>query len=288
MIRLSPSILEREGLVFVISGPTASGKSSLAEYIAREHNGLVINADSLQLIHALPILTAQPSLEIQKEIPHALYGIYPSGTRVSAGLWLEEVVRVIKQAHTQKTLPIVVGGTGLYLKALLEGLSPMPPVSAPTKKRVEDLFEREGKEGICAVLSQIDPEILEKYIDPQRLKRALEVVWETGKSIRFYQNLPPQAPQFCFHKILIDPDRQTLKSRIKERIHKMLDMGVIEEVQNFEGETYAIGYNELKSHLKGEISLDIAIGLMEVKTSQYAKRQSTWFRNQMSYDEVFK
>ena len=275
-------------LVYVVAGATATGKSSLAQRIAQENNGVIINADSLQLIAALPILTAQPSLTIQKKIPHELYSVYVPGTVVSAGVWLEKVLEIIERTHLRGQLPIVVGGTGFYLKSLLEGLSPIPKISQEVRKRVDDLFEKEGKEGIIEVLKTQDPQILDKYVDPQRLKRSLEVLWGTGKSICFYQNMKPEAPNLDFHKILVDIDRGPLRIRIRQRIQNMLDLGVIEEVKNFHFETYALGYHELKNYLLGEISLNVALDLIEMKTCQYAKRQTTWFRNQMHYDEVVK
>ncbi len=288
MLPLFTSSSDVGKLVYVIAGSTASGKSSLAEKIAGKKNGVIINADSLQLISALPILTAQPSSAIQKNLPHEMYGIYAPGTVVSAGMWLEKVLEVIEQTHFMGKLPIVVGGTGFYLKSLLEGLSPIPKISQEVKGKVQSIFEKSGKEGIVEVLKQQDPEILNKYVDPQRLKRALEVILGTGKSISFYQKIKPEVPDFTFYKILVDMDRAPLRINIKYRMQTMLDLGVLEEVRDFNGETHALGYHELKTHLTGEISLKSALDLMEMKTCQYAKRQTTWFRNQMVYDEVIK
>lgn len=273
-------------LVCVISGPTASGKSSLAVEIAEKSDGIIINADSLQLTSALPILTAHPSLESKRKIPHRLYGIYQPGTLFSAGMWLKEVLRVIEETLAQKKLPIVVGGTGLYIKALLEGLSPMPEVSLAIRQQVNELFEVEGREGLRA---KLDAEVCAKYQDPQRLKRALEVFLSTGNSILDYQKIKPTPPKFNFYKIGIDVDRDVLKNRIQQRLKKMLDLGVLDEVKDYmetyDFQTPAIGYTELKSYLLREMTLEKALEWTEIKTCQYAKRQSTWFRNQMTYNQ---
>lgn len=289
---LIQSSLYEGNFVCVVCGPTASGKSALAQKIALENNGVIINADSLQMVNALPILTAQPLAQDIKTVPHELYGIFDPSVRVTAQMWCLEALEKIRSCLAAKKLPVVVGGTGLYLRSLIQGLSPIPEIPDQIRCDINALFEEKGKVGIIELLKEKDPDFLKKHDDPQRLKRALEVVLGTGKSILFYQSIPPKAPDLKFHKIVIDIDRQFLRKRIHARILEMLDMGVVEEVRDYvrkcDIKTCAIGYTEIKDHILGKLSLDEVVDLMTIKTFQYAKRQSTWFKNQMDYDQIYK
>ncbi len=288
---LIQSNLHEGNLVYIICGSTASGKSALAQKVALQHNGVIINADSLQIVNVLPILTAQPLIQDMQKVPHELYGIFDPSVHITAQMWRLQALEKINNCFREKKLPVVVGGTGLYLRSLIQGLSPIPEIPDYIKQDIDFLFETSGKQVLILELEKKDPEFLKKHDDPQRLKRALAVVRATGKSILFYQSIPPKGPEFKFHTIMMDIDRQLLRKRIHARIMEMINLGVIDEVReyikNYDFETFAIGFSQIKSYLLGSLSLIEMIDLMSIKTSQYAKRQSTWFRNQMKYDFIY-
>lgn len=269
--------------VFVIAGSTASGKSALAKKIALENHGVILNGDSLQVYRGLEILTDQPSLSDQKEILHRLYGFLDPRENCTVGIWLQLVLSEIEKALRLKQTPVVVGGTGLYLKALIEGLTFCPPIDPSLRKNLES-----KKENLYADLQEKDP-VLAGRIKPkdhQRILRALEVFYGTGKPLSFWQSQKPTPPPYNFEKILLMPSKDEVEKRIQIRVDEMFQKGVIQEATQVlalspsSSAMKTIGLRELKGFLEGEYTLEQAKELMVLHTKQYAKRQRTWFRHQ--------
>lgn len=281
-----------------MAGPTASGKSALAIEKAQKMNGVVINADALQIYNALPILTAQPTAEEQTLTPHKLYGCRPPGTACSATDWVREAVSAITETLQAGQMPIVVGGTGLYLKALMQGLSDIPDISADIRPRLIEQQRMMGNPAFHQAFSAVDPVMAARLHpnDTQRLIRAWEV-WEgTGKSLAVWQSHPPAPPQpgWRFAITILEPKRDALYARCNQRFIRMMAEGALEEVKGYMemikqrqapaqgGATQALGFIPLCAHLRGEISLDQAIERAQADTRHYAKRQVTWLRHQIA------
>jgi len=284
-------------IIHIVAGPTASGKSATAMELARKHNGIIINCDSQQIYNGLPILSAQPSNEDKAEIPHRLYAELHPNDVCSAGNWREMVEPVIEGVIKTGHTPIICGGTGLYIKALMEGLSPMPDIPENVRTRVVEHYEDVGAEKFFEELQTRDPEMAARFHvnHKARIIRAMEVLEATGKSLAEWQKLdraaPPRHWTFEVHKIL--PEREALYARCNERFEWMVENGALEEVEKFDtrlqsGEikdgvplSKALGFRELRSYLRGEMSKDEAIERAQTITRRYAKRQVTWFRNQI-------
>lgn len=277
----------------LITGPTASGKSALALRLARETNGVVINADSMQVYDTLRILTARPSEDEMQDAPHLLYGHVPAVRAYSTGEWLRDVQEVLAALRGEGRLPVFVGGTGLYFKALTGGLSDMPEISQDIRCQVRLRLKEEGPEILHAELSKRDAPVaagLEPR-DGQRIVRALEVLEETGRSILEFQGR--QGPMVIdparSRKIVVLPDRKVLHERIDRRFETMLESGAIDEVKALMAQDpapdvpvmKAIGVREIAVMLDGRMTRDAVIERGSALTRQYAKRQMTWFRNQM-------
>lgn len=270
--------------------------------LARAHNGVIINADALQIYDALPILTAQPSLDDRAQIPHALYGTLSPDQPSNAISWVSLAVTAIQTAWAHAQTPIVVGGTGLYLRALADGLSPLPQVDETSRANARALHDNLGNPGFHAELNKIDPVMAARLNpnDTQRLIRAFEVMTATGRSLAEWQESPPipPLPTATFHKILIDAPRDVLRDRAFTRLQQMMATGVMNEVAEFAaciergelsptcGPTQALGYFALADAVAGRIRPDDALGIAHTQTAQYIKRQQTWFRHQMAFDEV--
>lgn len=269
--------------VLIVAGPTASGKSSLALKLAHERNGVVLNGDSLQVYNGLEILTAQPSSDCGG-IPHRLYGFLDLSSSCSVGMWLSLIIPEIQKVHTEGKLPIVVGGSGLYLKALMEGLPDLPPSFPEVRKKLVSQSQQE----LYQQLEKVDTELASriKANDNQRTIRGLEVYYGSGKKLSEWQALPPTPHPFIFEKILLMPPKEDLEAHMKERLDEMLERGVLDEVkaalvQNPSVNAMkAIGLREFGAYLSGECSLEEAKELTLIHTRQYAKRQRTWFRHQ--------
>jgi tRNA dimethylallyltransferase len=272
--------------VVLIAGPTASGKSSLALEIASTRNGVIINADSMQVYGALRLLTARPSPKDEAVVPHRLYG-HVGPESYSVARWLSEANAQIKAAHDGGQLPILCGGTGLYFKTLEEGLAELPPIPDEIRKHWRsfqgDLHaELEVRDGEGAKL--LNPS------DNQRLIRALEVLQATGKPLRQWQADAESASTlqgFAVERHYVNHPRVELYERAERRFDQMMGQGALDEVQNLGALppehplTKAIGLRELQAHLRGEISLAGAVTLAKTATRHYIKRQSTWWRGQM-------
>lgn len=285
-----------ENPVIVIGGPTASGKSALALAIAREFRGTIINADSMQLYDALPILTAQPSQADRAAAPHRLYGVLPPEQVGSAQLWRGMALEEIDQTFEASRLPIVVGGTGLYLRTLMQGLSPMPDIPNEVRERVRRLWEEEGQAAVRQRLERLDPLAAArlKPNDKQRQLRALEVVEATGRPLSDWQNEIAQgAPHgMRFITLVLRPEREGLRDAIAGRFAAMVGAGALAEAGNLLGRHLpedrpvmrAVGLPQLARHIAGKITLDQSISEAVTATRQYAKRQDTWFRHQFIAD----
>ncbi|HEX2448404.1 MAG TPA: tRNA (adenosine(37)-N6)-dimethylallyltransferase MiaA [Methyloceanibacter sp.] len=277
----------------LIAGPTASGKSAAALELAIRLRGTVINADSMQVYRELAILTARPTPAEMQRVPHRLYGTVSAREAYSVGHWLEDAARAIAQAQDEGRVPILVGGTGLYFKALTEGLAPTPDIPPDIRKAWREQADRLGGEGLYAELQVRDPVMAARLrpSDPQRIVRALEVIDATGVSLAEWQDgnaAPVLAPSGVL-KLVIAPEREPLYAAIDARFDSMIERGAIEEVRVLVAfhldpglpAMRAHGVRELAAYLAGETSLDAAIEKAKTESRRYAKRQMTWARRFM-------
>lgn len=277
----------------LITGPTASGKSALAVEFAKQHNGVVVNADSMQVYDTLCVLTARPSDEDMQGVPHYLYGHVPANLAYSTGAWLRDVTELLPRLHADGRKPIFVGGTGLYFKALTGGLSDMPAIPEEVRNRLRSRLQEEGRDELYRQLRERDPLVAESLRpqDGQRIVRALEVLEATGRSIADFQAQtgPVIVDPSTSRKIVVAPDRAILHQRINGRFEKMLEQGAEDEVKTLLSLSLppdmpvmkAIGVSQIAAMLRGELSRDEVLERGAAATRQYAKRQMTWFRNQM-------
>ena len=282
----------------LIAGPTASGKSQLALALAQEleplGGGTIINSDSMQVYRDLRILTARPSQEDERRVPHRLYGILAGGQRCSAGRWCERATEAIVEAQAAGSVPIVVGGTGLYFQALVEGLAPVPDIPAAVRDRGAELLGQLGNNRFHKELAAKDPAMAFRLrtSDRQRMLRAWEVIEATGMSLADWQSHQTgnQAVPGRFAKIILSPRRDSLYQRCDHRFEQMIAQGALDEVRALLSMAIpvshpimkAVGVREIARHLGGEVTLDMAIASGQQATRRYAKRQMTWFRNRMS------
>lgn len=285
--------LDRKQDAILITGPTASGKSALAVRLAREHGGVVVNADSMQVYDTLNILTARPQPEDMGGIDHRLYGHVPAGAAYSTGDWQREATGLVAELRARGKLPVFVGGTGLYFRALTGGLADMPVIPDDVRERVRGRLAAEGAEALHRDLTERDPQTAARLKpgDGQRILRALEVLEATGRSISTFQAAAGPAvidPERA-EKIVVLPDRAVLAGRINRRFAAMLRSGAVEEVKALLAlglspampVMKAIGVPQIAAMLAGEMSEAEVIERGAAATRQYAKRQMTWFRNQL-------
>ncbi|WP_425406466.1 tRNA (adenosine(37)-N6)-dimethylallyltransferase MiaA [Hwanghaeella sp.] len=282
--------------VLVIAGPTASGKSALALRVAQECDGTVINADSMQIYADLRIITARPMEADERAAPHRLYGVLDATEVCSAARWRDMALAEIDTAHAAGRLPILCGGTGLYLKALMQGLAPMPDIPESVRSEIRARCDREGPEAMHALLAERDPEMAARLnaTDSQRICRALEVVVATGRSLADWQREMPEGPpaHLRFHTIALLPPRDELYAGIDRRFDKMIEMGALDEVRRLDERHLdpklpamkALGVPELRAHLHGDLALSDAVTAAATKSRRYAKRQNTWLRGQIIID----
>ncbi|HZA65980.1 MAG TPA: tRNA (adenosine(37)-N6)-dimethylallyltransferase MiaA [Geminicoccaceae bacterium] len=280
------------GLI-VIAGPTASGKSALAMRCAEANGGVIINADSMQLYRELRILSARPSPEDEARAPHRLYGILDAEDPASAGRWLELAGAAIGQARSQRRPAIVVGGTGLYLHALLHGLAPVPEIPAAVRNAARARGAALGAPALHAELAERDPAMAARLrpTDRQRLIRAYEVIVGTGRSLAGWLEAPPVRVELPkpWTGIALMPPRAALYDRIGRRLRAMIEQGGLAEVEALRRRRLApdlplmraVAVPELLAHLEGRIDLASAIERAIVQTRRYAKRQLTWLRHQL-------
>jgi tRNA dimethylallyltransferase len=271
--------------IVIISGATACGKSHLALEFSKKRDIAIINADSLQVYQGLPILSAQPSLEDQKKLPHFLYSHLKPEESFSVGSWLKLVKDIVEKVGLEDRLPVIVGGSGMYISKLVEGISEMPEVSEENRLEAQELYEKIGH-----------AEFQEKFgagkiIDKQRLLRAAEILIQTNKPISFWQANPKEKilPEAKFTHINLEPNRNKIYENCNLRFAKMLEEGALEEVEKLLElnpkttwqVTKTIGFEEISLFIKNKISYEKMLEIGAQKTRNYAKRQMTWFRNQL-------
>lgn len=277
----------------LIAGPTASGKSALALALAEALDGVIVNADSMQLYRELSIVTARPPAEDLARAPHRLYGVLPAADAFSTGDWLRLVERELKEIRASGKLPVFVGGTGLYFKALTEGFAELPDIDPQVRTRCRSLADEGGIDAVRQALQEKDPKAAADLKDLQRLTRALEVVLSTGRTLADWQREAHGEsllfPDGCL-RLVLAPPRAWLHERIARRAKLMLESGGLDEVRALLQldlpkslpAMRAIGVKEIAALLAGEIDGQEAERLLTVATRRYAKRQETWFRNQMA------
>ena len=283
--------------LIVIAGPTASGKSALALALAQEFGGVVINADAMQVYKVLRVLTARPEPAGEALVPHRLYGILPPSELCSAGRWQALAATECQAVWNLGRLPIIVGGTGLYLHALLHGLSPIPSIPDSIRQETRALFQTLGNESFYARLSERDPRMAARLhpANSQRLVRAWEVLEATGRSLADWQTEPAlKRLETDTFSLLLMPPRPSLYAACNGRFLTMIDRGGLQEVQILLDKQLdpalpvmkALGVPELARHLLEGYPLDAAIRDAQSATRHYAKRQMTWFRHQLTACQI--
>ncbi len=284
--------MDLKSKIILIYGPTGSGKSEFAVKLARKINGEIINADSMQVYKELKILSARPVQKDFKKIKHHLYGIQSVKKKFSTGDWLELANKKILYLKKKKKIPILVGGTGLYFKALTDGLVKIPNIPIRFRKKIRSLHKQIGSKNFFLRLLKLDPLVRHKIedTDTQRSIRAFEVKSFTKKSIYdWYKNTKSNYKQNDFYKIYIDFPRNELVDRINLRTKKMIQKGAVLEVKKFikikvrkdKTANKAIGIREVTQYLQNKIEIREVIEKISIKTRQYAKRQTTWARGNM-------
>ena len=279
--------------IILISGPTASGKSSFAIILAKKVNGEIINADSMQVYKQLKILSARPDQKKYQKIRHHLYGFHNVTKNFSTGDWLKLASKKIEELKKRKKTPILVGGTGLYFKALTDGLVKIPNIPTKIRNQIRALQLKIGQNNFFKKLLKIDPASKNKIspTDTHRSIRAYEVKAYTQKSIHeWYKNTKSNFKQSDFFKIYIDFPRADLIEKINVRSKEMVVNGAVKEVKKFlklkvrkdKSVNKAIGINEIRQYLNNKMELEEIIENISIKTRQYAKRQSTWARGNMN------
>ncbi len=282
----------------IICGPTASGKTEYAHKLALQNNGEIVNADSMQLYKQLPIITASPEQKLKDELPYHLYNFQDVDQELSATKYVEVASNTIREITSRNKIPIIVGGSGMYISMLVNGYSAIPNIDEAIRLKARSLRKEIGAELFFEELKKLDPAICQtlNVADSQRTLRAYEVIKQTKKSILEYQkqeNYKP-LPDFEFEIIFLLPERNFLYDTCNKRLKKLFTTGAIEEVttayKNF-GEIKttamkALGVHEIMEYIKGNISINEAIELASAKTRQYAKRQTTWFRNQIKASQI--
>jgi len=277
----------------LIAGPTASGKSALALRLAETLGGTIVNADSMQVYRDLRVITARPTPEQEARAPHRLYGHVDAAENYSVGRWCRDVAEVLKEIAADGRVPILVGGTGLYFKALTAGLAAVPPVAADIRAQVRGRLAEEGVVPLYAELTARDPDTAKRLMpnDRARITRALEVMLSTGRSLSDWHRdgLPPLIDSNRAAKVFITCERAELVRRIEARFAGMLAADALAEVKALAARKLdpllpamkAHGVPWLIRHLNGGLTLAEAAAGAVVDTRRYAKRQLTWFRNQM-------
>lgn len=279
----------RPRLALIVAGPTASGKSALASHLARRLDGIVINADSMQVYRELRILTARPTPAEEASVPHALYGVRPAICPGSAAWWRAAALDSMAEAAGAGRLPILCGGTGLYLSALTQGIADIPDPGPEARGEARALLAAEGPAALYTRLAAADPDTARtlRPSDPQRLARAWEVWRGTGRGLTEWHAEAPAPPDWQFRAILLDPPRPALRDAIAARFAEMLAQGALQEVAALRDQALdpalpamrAHGVVELLAHLNGDVSLAEAARRAVQATAQYTRRQATWFRH---------
>ena len=276
--------------VILLSGPTAVGKSAVALEVARECDAEIVNGDSLQVYRYLDIGTAKPDLEERSLVPHHLFDILDPDQPFNATDFQDRAATVIAEIRSRGRLPLVVGGTGLYLRALLFGLCQMPEIDVGIRAELEGRLALEGSEALHAELIRYDAPMAARLAprDRTRVLRALETVLATGKSLAYFQERHRfLKPRYRFLHLFLDLERKLLYQRINDRVEVMLAKGFVDEVKGLLEKGFgpelkplkSIGYRQIIDYLEGRLSFDQAVVDIKQATRRYAKRQLTWFRN---------
>ena len=289
--------MRQEKKVILLAGPTASGKSKLAIKLAQYFDGEIINADRMQIYKEISILTSKPNSQDIKAIKHHLYGFNSVKKKFSTGHWLKLVVKKIEEQWENERMPIVVGGTGLYFKALTDGLVKIPDIPNKTRTQIRKLHKKIGQKKFFTQLIKLDP-LAKRLVlpsDTQRSMRAYEVKKFTNKSLfEFTKETKSNFNNNVFKKLFINTPRELLHKKIEKRVEKMFKDGAVDEVKKFckmkvhqeLSSNKIIGIKEIKDYLQGKITLIKAKELIKQKTRQYAKRQFTWARGHMKSWEM--
>ena len=285
--------MDKKSKIILIAGPTASGKSNFAVQLAKKVNGEIINSDSMQIYKEIKILNARPNAANIKKINHHLYGFHSVKKNFSTGQWLKKTIRLIKEIKKKNKVPILVGGTGLYFKAITSGLTKIPLIPMKYRNKLRLEHKKIGQKKFFSKLVKLDP-IAKLRIndnDVQRTLRAYEVKKYTKKSLfKWHENTPKNFEEKDFLKIYVDCPRDDLIHRISKRVDNMIRAGAINEVKKLRNlkikkdnsSNKVIGINEISKFLDGHQNIDLTKEQICVKTRQYAKRQRTWARSQMS------
>ncbi len=289
-------MLEKEKIkkkVIIIAGPTASGKSLIALSLAEQMYGEIINADSIQIYKGLPILTSQPPKSFLKRVPHYLYGVINPFEKSTAKFWSDLAYNRINKSYKNSSIPIVVGGTGMYIETLMSGLSYIPKVSSQVREDTEKIIKKKGSNYLYEKLKISDPDLANRIspFDSQRVARGWNVWVSSGKKLTEWQSKPRQNfSDLKFLKVLVSPSRNSLRELCKRRFKNMMENDVIQEVSNnmhYEDSWpiyKTLGYREIRGYLSGRGTLEKATTDTIIATQKYAKRQLTWFRNKFQAD----
>ena len=289
--------MDLKSKIILIAGPTASGKSKFAIQLAKKINGEIINADSMQIYKEISILTSKPNEQDKKIIKHHLYGFNSVKKKFSTGHWLKMALKKIEEQWKNKKTPIIVGGTGLYFKALTDGLAKIPEIPNKKREKIRKLHNKIGQEKFFFKLIKLDP-LAKNFIfpsDAQRSIRAYEVKKFTNKSLfEFKKETKSNLKNTIFNKIFINIPRDLLHKKIKKRVEQMFDDGAVDEVKRFYkmkvdkelSSNKIIGIQEINDYLLGKMTLIKSKELIAQKTRQYAKRQFTWARGHMKSWEM--
>ena len=282
----------KKSKIILIAGPTASGKSKFAIKLAKKVDGEIINTDSMQIYKEIKILNARPKIKETKNIKHHLYGFHSVKKNFSTGDWLKKTIKLIKQLHNKNKIPILVGGTGLYFRAIINGLVKIPEIPKKYRNQIRNNHRKIGQKKFYNNLIKLDPLVISKINvnDAHRSLRAYEVKKYTKISLyKWFEKTKKNFDENDFLKIYIDCPRDDLIKRINTRVNKMISLGAVNEVKKFrhlkirkdKTSNKVIGISEICKFLDGDQNIDITKEQISIKTRQYAKRQRTWARNQM-------
>jgi tRNA dimethylallyltransferase len=281
----------------LIFGPTSSGKSETAKQIANKIKCVIINADSLQVYKELRILTSRPSIDDEKLFLHRMYGHVSGNIQYTVADWLKEISKEINRAFEQNLTPVIVGGTGLYFKSLIEGLAVIPDIKVDRIKLTQEELKNNGMSYLFNEILKHNPKSLINKNDSNRIIRAYNVLKQTGKSIEDWQNYTSSPIlDISYRKLLVNPTREMLYKNAEDRFDQMLKHGAIDEVENLKRQNYAvdttimkaIGVREISEYIEGYLTKNEAISLAKQKTRNYIKRQQTWINsNNITWNDSF-
>lgn len=276
--------------LIVIGGPTASGKTDLSIAIAQKYQAEIFSADARQFYKEMKIGTAKPSSEELAAVPHHFINSHSIADKFTVADYEKAALRKLQNYFTKKDIAVIVGGSGLFLKAVCDGLDPIPKIKTEIREKVLRLLETEGLEKLKALVKTHDPEFYAKadVQNPRRLQRALEIYWSSGKKISSLQKGKPKARPFKIHRMLLLPEREKLYERINFRCAEMLEAGLLAEAKNLYSYRHlpplqTVGYREFFDHFDQKYTYEEAVEKFKQHTRNYAKRQMTWFKKDERY-----